>query len=81
MAKAKFDVGKHLYVPKHSKLSEKDKKELLDKYKISIGLLPLISKKDPAIEHLKPKEEDIVKIERDSPLSGKTVFYRVIKNV
>jgi len=72
----KFRVKNHSLVPKHVKLSEKDKKELLEKYKITIKHLPSILLTDPGIEELTVKENDIIKIERDSPTAGKTVFYR-----
>lgn len=75
MAK-KFDATKHELVPKHEKISEKDKKELFDKYIADPKNLPRMLKSDPAIEHLNPKEGDIIKITRKSPTAGETVFYR-----
>ena len=72
----KFEVSKHELVPKHSKLSEKDMKELFEKYSIEIQNLPRIFKNDPAIQELDIKEGDIVKISRKSPTAGETVFYR-----
>ncbi len=73
---AKFDVTKHELVPKHSKLTEKDAKELFAKYAIDMPNLPRIYKSDPAILDLDVKEGDIVKISRKSPTAGETVFYR-----
>jgi len=75
MAK-KFDVTKHILVPKHSKLSERDLKELMDKYNLSLKELPKILVSDPAIEDLSVKEGDVVKISRNSPTAGAIVFYR-----
>lgn len=75
MAK-KFDVAKHILVPKHSKLSERDLKELMEKYNLSLKELPKILASDPAIEDLSVKEGDVVKILRNSPTAGATVFYR-----
>ncbi len=74
MAKAKIE---HILVPKHSKLSEKDKKTLLEKYHINPKDLPKILVKDPAIANLGLKSRDIVKIERFSHTAGKSVFYRL----
>lgn len=74
--KDKFVVGQHILVPKHSKLSQKEKIVLLEKYKISLNELPRISMKDSAIEHLELTNEDVIKIERSSPTSKNTVFYR-----
>lgn len=74
----KADVTKHVLVPKHSKLSQKDKKKLFEKYNISEVELPKIDKKDPAILKLNAKPGDVVMIERPSVTAGKTIFYRVV---
>lgn len=79
--KRKYDIRKHILVPEHVKLSEKEKKELLERYHISLKELPKIRKKDPAIEHLDAKEGDIIKIIRKSPTAGEAVFYRGVINV
>ena len=70
------DVTKHLLVPKHSKLSEKEGKELFEKYAIELQNLPRIFKNDPSIQNLDVKEGDIVKITRKSPTAGESMFYR-----
>lgn len=72
----KHDVTKHVLVPKHSLVSEKEKKALTDKYSLSGNELPRILKTDPAIQHLKAKEGDVIKIVRKSLTAGETVFYR-----
>lgn len=73
---AKFDVTKHELVPKHTKLSEKDMKELFKKYSIVLQNLPRIFKDDPAIQNLNVKDGDVVKISRKSPTAGETEFFR-----
>jgi DNA-directed RNA polymerase subunit H len=73
---AKFDVTKHELVPKHLKLSDKEMKELFEKYAIELPNLPRIFKNDPAIQDLNVKEGDIIKIVRNSPTAGESVFYR-----
>jgi DNA-directed RNA polymerase subunit H len=70
----------HCLIPNHTKLSEKDKKELLEKYNISVYELPFILKSDPAISEIECEEGDVIKIERDSPTAGKTVFFRGVIN-
>ena len=72
----KFEVTKHALVPKHAKISEKEQKELFDKYTIDLQNLPRIYRKDPAVQHLDIKEGDVIKISRASPTAGETVFYR-----
>lgn len=79
MAK-KFDVTKHLLVPKHAVISEKEKKELTEKYKLSIPDFPRIMTTDPAIQHLKVKEGDIIKVTRPSKTAGESIFYRRVSN-
>ncbi|MFH1398495.1 MAG: DNA-directed RNA polymerase subunit H [Candidatus Woesearchaeota archaeon] len=71
----------HILVPKHEKISDKDKEKLLEQYNISLKQLPKISKKDPAIQHIDTKAGDIIKITRDSPTAGKAIFYRVVTDV
>jgi DNA-directed RNA polymerase subunit H (RpoH/RPB5) len=71
-----FEIGKHVLVPKHSKLGKKEKDELLDKYKITVKELPRISMKDSAVEHLDLMPADVIKIERPSFTSKSTIFYR-----
>lgn len=73
-------VTKHVLVPKHTKLSEREKKQLLEKYNITVKQLPRISKKDPAIQHLDVKPGDVIKIHRESKTAGKTEFYRSVAN-
>ena len=71
-----FDVSKHHLVPKHSKVSEKEKKELFEKLNINIQNLPIILNSDPGIQNLDVKEGDVVKVFRKSPTAGETIFYR-----
>jgi len=71
-----YDVGKHVLVPKHVKLGEREKKELFEKYVADLRDLPRIFKDDPAIRGLDAKEGDIIKITRKSPTAGEAVFYR-----
>lgn len=73
---SKIDIQKHFLVPKHSKLSEKDKKAIFEQYRIIPKQLPKIDKKDPAIAHLDVKSGDVIKIERNSQTAGKAVYYR-----
>jgi len=79
MAK-KFDVTKHVLVPKHSKISDNEKKQLFERHKIVLENLPCILKSDPAIADLNVKEDEVIKIERKSPTASKTIFYRRVIN-
>lgn len=77
-SKQVFDIRQHILVPKHEKLSQKQKQELLTKHNIRPEDLPQILITDPAIRHLNPKEGDIIKITRKSPTAGTTIYYRIV---
>ncbi len=81
MTKKKYDIRKHFLVPEHSKLNDKEKKELLERYHISLKELPKISKKDSAITFLNPKEGDVIKVTRKSKTAQEAIFYRGVINV
>ena len=72
----KFQLKQHMLVPKHTKLSDKEKATLLSTYSITFRELPKISKQDAALADLEFKPGDIVKITRPSQTSGESVFYR-----
>ena len=73
---AKFDVSKHVLVPKHTKVSDRELKDLFEKHSLEVDNLPRIHRNDPAILHLEVKEDDVVKIVRESPTAGRITFYR-----
>ncbi|MBR9675498.1 DNA-directed RNA polymerase subunit H [Candidatus Woesearchaeota archaeon] len=66
----------HILVPKHEKLTDKDKKSILDKYNITFEQLPRILKTDAAITHLDVKASDVIKITRTNKTAYETIFYR-----
>ena len=70
----------HVLVPEHVKISEKEKDEILKNFNITIKELPKIFSDDPAIRHLGVKENDVIKVIRNSPTGGKSVFYRGVIN-
>ena len=76
-----YDVDEHILVPKHEKLSEKDKQGVLEEFNITITELPSIMVQDSAIRGLNVKVGDVIKILRKSQTSGETVFYRVVTDV
>lgn len=78
--KEKITSIKHMLIPKHELLSEKEKKELLSKYKIETQNLPIILSTDPAIADLKAKKDDIIKITRSNKTAFESIFYRRVLN-
>jgi DNA-directed RNA polymerase subunit H len=79
--KSKFKLDKHSLIPKHVKLSEKEKEQVLAKYNISLKELPKILPSDPAIVVLAAKPGDVIKIIRKSQTAGEVFFYRGVTNV
>ena len=72
-----FNPTKHVYVPKHEKVSEKDKENLLSQYSLSKKLkLPCISHTDPQAKWLGLKQGDIVRITSYNSNSGTYYRYR-----
>ncbi len=78
--KGKIDITKHVLVPEHEKLNQKEKQDVLAEYNITVRELPKISKKDPAIAHLDLKMGDVIKITRKSATAGKAIFYRGVSD-
>lgn len=71
-----FDVAQHVLVPKHVKLTEKEKKEVLAQFNVSIHQLPRILITDPALRRLDVKLGDVIKVVKKSPTAGEVVYYR-----
>ncbi|RME53320.1 DNA-directed RNA polymerase subunit H [Candidatus Woesearchaeota archaeon] len=71
-----FRVEEHVLVPKHEKISEAEKKKVLEEHNITVHDLPKILRSDPAIAHLDCKEGDVIRIRRKSLTAGESVFYR-----
>jgi len=69
---------KHRLVPKHRIMSEKEKKELLNRYSIKLKHLPRLRVRDPAAMELGARVGDVVEITRESSTAGKTKYYRVV---
>ncbi len=78
MVKKEIDIAKHVLVPKHTKLSDKEKEEIFLKYNITEFNLPKILKTDAAIKAFNPKPGDVIKVERESATAGKAVYYRAV---
>ena len=59
-------------------MSAAEKKEFFAHFRITEKNLPHILATDSAIKHMGSKEGDIVKIIRNSPVSGQAIYYRVV---
>ena len=71
------DISEHVIVPTHEILDENETKNVLMKYKVDRSKLPKIKQTDPAL----PKDSkigDVVRITRESPTAGVSIYYRVV---
>ena len=78
MLEKEYDILKHELVPEHVILEEKEKKELLEKLKITTINLPKILTNDPVVKTIGAKEGDVLKIIRKSATAGISIYYRVV---
>ena len=69
---------KHVLVPKHRVLNEKEREEVLKKYGLKPHQFPKILKNDSAIREMTLEEGDLVEIKRNSRTTGETIYYRVV---
>ncbi len=73
-----FNPLEHKMVPHHEILNESDLKKTLAEYNIEKEQMPKIRVTDPAAIYIKAKVGDVVRITRDSPTAGKSIFYRLV---
>lgn len=75
-----FNITKHKYVPKHTKIDEEEIAKVLSKYSLKNKMqLPLISKDDAIIKYYDIPVNSVVKILRPSKTSGSYNFYRCVR--
>ncbi len=78
--KKQIDVLMHSLVPPHILLTKKEAKDLLTKYQINVYDLPQIFEKDPVAIAIGAKDGDVIRIERKSKTTVKSVnYYRYVK--
>jgi DNA-directed RNA polymerase subunit H len=78
MVKEKYQT--HKLVPLHEKISKKEVDELFLKHNITFQQLPKILIADPALLELEAKQGDVIRITRESPTAGTTMYYRGVSN-
>ena len=70
-------INKHVLVPKHEILGDAETKEVLMQYSVDRSKLPKIMKTDPALPD-GGKIGDVIRITRNSPTAGVTIYFRVV---
>lgn len=78
MASNKRSILDHVFVPKARILSKEEVEELLKKYKVTKEMLPKILETDPVAVELGAKKGDVIEFVRNSPIAGKSIYYRVV---
>ena len=76
--KEKILIPDHIYVPKHEIMNKDEAMKVLEKYHTKPTEMPLIYVSDPAIRGLGVKPGDMIKITRNSPTAGESVYYRYV---
>jgi len=73
-----FNIMKHELVPDHEVLSEKEKKQLFEKFNLTPDQLPQIFSNDPVSASIEAKPGQIIKIIRKSRTAKEAVAYRLV---
>ncbi len=73
-----FDIFEHALVPRHEILTEKEKNELLERYKVKPYQMPQVSSTDPAVKAIGAKPGDVLRIIRRSSTAGEHIAYRYV---
>jgi DNA-directed RNA polymerase subunit H len=72
------DIFQSELVPEQILLTEEEKEKVLSVLNVSLRELPKIKENDPVVKLLKAKKNDVIKIIRNSPTAGKSIYYRVV---
>jgi DNA-directed RNA polymerase subunit H (RpoH/RPB5) len=74
----KVDIGSHVIVPKHTKLSKDQATEVIKSYGKE-SQFPILMNTDPMSRYLYAKQNDMIEIIRPNRNSGFEVYYRIVK--
>ena len=71
-------ILEHELVPRHEILDESEVELVLKKYGIKKENLPKILKDDVVVKAIGAQEGQVLKITRNSPTAGESVYYRLV---
>jgi len=78
LASLQYNIIEHEYVPKHVKLTQKEKESVMKKYNISSdSQFPEISMFDPVAKAILMRPGELCEITRYDKISFKNTFYRI----
>jgi DNA-directed RNA polymerase subunit H len=71
-------VLKHILVPKHEILTDKEISEITEKYNSKPNQFPYILGSDPVVRAIEAKPGDLIKITRKSVTAQEFIYYRYV---
>ena len=74
----RFNVMENYLVPRHSILPQEEVDALLSRYEIDLSQLPKILMEDPCAKAIGAVPGNVIKIERESPTAGLSLYYRLV---
>ena len=74
-----FNITHHEIVPKHILLSEEEANKVMEIFQAKKVQLPRLMTTDPVARYYGMKVGDVCKIIRQSPMTGESYYYRVLK--
>jgi len=69
-------IAEHHLVPQHELLTKEETQSLLTQFGLDFDKLPRIASDDPMVTELKANVGDVIRITRNSPVAGTTIYYR-----
>ena len=76
----KINIQEHMLVPRHEIMTDSEIEDLRNSVDYDIENLPRIKKDDPVVKAIDAKEDNILRITRESETAGTFVTYRIVKS-